>query len=226
VSEVCGCVNIIDAKSGILRNASKCAFHVESLKEDADAWSYFNKLGIIVDGVPQCRKYERELLTNAPPLIADGPNDHALEIGCGFSPYVPLFHKLGYSYLGIDPRPLACEWTSSTHCCSTRCTSIENFDSLDESYDVVLAAHVLEHVEDAPDMMRKIFDLLKVGGQAIIIVPNGYDDPTNPDHLWFFTESTLVAAMTAAGFVSTVTNQRRIVERERFIYASAMKGSR
>ena len=226
MTEVCGCVNERDDETELVRCVSKCQFHRDChTKNEGDAVAYYEQLGMVVDGIPQCRRLERELVNSGVPLdYAIGKFEQALEIGCGFSPYVPLMHKLGYNYLGIDSRPLACEWTGSTHCCHTICASLENFVYVAESFALVLAMHVLEHVEDAPAMIKKIHHLLFKGGKVILIVPNGYDDPTNPDHLWFFTETSISRLLTSTGFSCVYTSQRRVVKHERFIYVSAVKG--
>jgi len=41
----------------------------------------------------------------------------------------------------------------------------------DESYDVVMAHHVLEHIPDDKQAMRELFRLLKPGGVALLSVP-------------------------------------------------------
>jgi len=66
----------------------------------------------------------------------------------------------------------------------------------DESYDIVLCNHVLEHVEDDAQAMREIYRVLKPGGWAIMQVPlddtreKTYEDKsiTSPEgrekHFW------------------------------------------
>ena len=41
----------------------------------------------------------------------------------------------------------------------------------DASYDVVIAHHVLEHIDDDHQAMRELFRLLKPGGTAVLSVP-------------------------------------------------------
>lgn len=41
----------------------------------------------------------------------------------------------------------------------------------DANYDVVIAHHVLEHVDDDRRAMRELFRLLKPGGLAVLSVP-------------------------------------------------------
>lgn len=57
----------------------------------------------------------------------------------------------------------------------------------DESYDVVICNHVLEHVDDDAKAMSEMYRILKPGGFAILQVPqdtdaeNTYEDPTITD---------------------------------------------
>jgi hypothetical protein len=46
-------------------------------------------------------------------------------------------------------------------------------------------------------------------------------DPTNPDHLWFFTPSSLTRALEDAGFVIDELAWKQHVPQENFIYCLA-----
>ena len=56
----------------------------------------------------------------------------------------------------------------------------------DNTYDVVICNHVLEHVKDANVAMKEIYRVLKNGGFAILLVPikmdiDTFEDPTITD---------------------------------------------
>jgi SAM-dependent methyltransferase len=57
----------------------------------------------------------------------------------------------------------------------------------DESYDVVIANHVLEHIDDDRRAMRELFRVLRAGGIALLTVPinptrqTTYEDQTITD---------------------------------------------
>jgi SAM-dependent methyltransferase len=58
----------------------------------------------------------------------------------------------------------------------------------DESYDLVICSHVLEHVDDDKAAINEIYRVLKVGGQAILLVPiclslKGKDEDLNTNEL-------------------------------------------
>jgi len=62
--------------------------------------------------------------------------------------------------------------------------NIENVDLPDESVDVVVCAHVLEHVDDLK-ALREIYRILAVGGRALLMFPivEGWERTyENPSH--------------------------------------------
>ena len=52
---------------------------------------------------------------------------------------------------------------------------IQNMPLEDESFDVVICNHVLEHVEDDIKAMKEVYRVLKKGGWAILQVPINYN---------------------------------------------------
>jgi len=52
---------------------------------------------------------------------------------------------------------------------------IQNMPLEDESFDVVICNHVLEHVDDDVKAMKEIYRVLKKGGWAILQVPINYN---------------------------------------------------
>jgi SAM-dependent methyltransferase len=60
--------------------------------------------------------------------------------------------------------------SSYPHASADLCLNIEAIDLPDESYDVVIASHVLEHVDDGR-ALREIARILRPGGQLIAMVP-------------------------------------------------------
>ncbi len=52
----------------------------------------------------------------------------------------------------------------------------------DESFDEVLASHVLEHLFDMGGALREIHRVLKRGGKLIVVAPYGTDKLYDPFH--------------------------------------------
>jgi len=225
ISYSCGCVNTIDEISTALKSKSKCRQHLESQREVGalDA-RYYRELGAIDENnLPLSHIYIKEFkecLGSLP--IYRGENPRALEIGCGCSMYAPMYMESGYSYIGVEPSKWAAEWMKLTHECSVIEGSFEDILFERSSFAAVLAAHSLEHMKDAPAVVKKVYDILAVRGRFDIIIPND-EDPLNPDHLWFFNMTTLRTLLYRSGFVVNTMVQRKRIERESFIYCTAVK---
>lgn len=193
---------------------------------------YQQSMGTIVEGIPQHTRYERELdealaaLPEPDPLrICSSPEPRlAVDLGCGIGVYAPMLIRRGYTYIGVDKERFAVNWTHGAFGVCTCLCSVEDFlyeqgKEYERSCQLVIAAHVVEHLAEGPAVFKGIHKILRVGGRAIVVVPDD-EDPVNPDHLWFFTQRGLVAAMEACGFVNVQTSVFRRISRESFIYAS------
>jgi len=64
----------------------------------------------------------------------------------------------------------------------------------DESFDVIYAHHVLEHVEDILDTVFELHRILKPGGRLLVVVPHAWTDlgSANPFHRQRFTPHTFM----------------------------------
>ena len=102
-------------------------------------------------------------------------------------------------YVTADIRPGAADLTMD----------ITDIDAPDESFDVVLCSHVMEHIQDDMQAMREIRRILRRDGWAFIIVPFDpsrteiYEDPTitSPEgRLAAFGQSDHVRYYSASGF--------------------------
>jgi SAM-dependent methyltransferase len=223
----CGCVNAVDPEWGILRRVSTCAAH--QAEGGKTGLQHYIDMGCIVDGVPQSQKYAGELweaMDEIGESLMPLGNPHGgrmLEIGSGLSLYAPFFMKNWY-YEGIEPDLEAARWAESAFMVRISRKRIEDIQQKPIAlWDMILAAHVFEHLGDAPATMNKVLGMLAPGGRLILIVPNGEDDPVNPDHKFFFTQATLRSTLERIGFTDVRMVEKQIVKHERFIYCSAVK---
>jgi 2-polyprenyl-3-methyl-5-hydroxy-6-metoxy-1,4-benzoquinol methylase len=176
----------------------------------------------IQDGVPQCARYIRELLEGVSIPRAASLYAKALEVGCGCSMYAPLVQQLGYRYFGIEPSEWAAHWTRSTFNVQVDQSTVEEAVLIPNSYDLVIAAHVLEHVSSVIGVLEKLHLAMRPSATLIIVVPDD-QDRTNPDHWWFFTEVSLQRTLAETGFTEIQMKSIKRVEYEDFIYCSATK---
>jgi len=220
----CGCVNATDEASGVLRSISKCDRHKSRQRDPAtlDA-SYYEELGIVRDGKPLPTNHVAELTEALGPIPqASKLGGLATEFGCGASPYVAEILAAGYQYLGVDASEWATGWICENYGINARTAKVEDSFLSIPIDSFILAAHVLEHLDDAPGAIVGMTGMLASGGELWIIVPDD-SDPVNPDHLWFFTEATLRACVERAGMIVVKTAVRRHVSHENFIYLRASK---
>lgn len=217
----CGCENAY-SESGVLRYMVKCAFHVREKPrlEDEFARSYYESLGIFADGIPQVAPHveQMRLGLDDPPLGCYPVGALAIEVGCGCSMYAPWLMRLGYRYQGVEPCAWAARWTATAFDTAVVNCRVEDFEPREQQPALILAAHVLEHLEDAPGQIGRMTSWLAKGGLFIILVPDD-SDPVNPDHKWFFTEKTLHDTMRESGLEVRRIKTVQVVRHEKFIYA-------
>ncbi len=220
---VCGCINAIDGPSGVLKAVAKCASHrAEARETGVLGQAYYEHIEALKDGIPQTPRYLDEMAERmgAEPPLAWG--ERALEIGAGVSMYAGWVQRLGYRYQAVEPSPWAAAWLRNTYLCTVHEGPFETFAAPPDEFSLILAAHSLEHMADAPGAVEKCAGLLKTGGELWAIVPDDRD-PLNPDHLWFFSAETLRSTVEAAGLAVACVHEFPGCEMENFLYLRAVK---
>ena len=134
-----------------------------------------------------------------------------LEIGSSLGFLLAVFKQDGWDVLGVEPRSFAARFTRETHGIETINSILEDAGVPDESVDVVLLNHVIEHVDDPLRTFREINRVLKPSGHFVIETPR-YDtlmfkllgrrerSINCEGHIYFFTTQTLRKLYEHAGF--------------------------
>lgn len=219
----CGCINETDSESGVTKSISKCEHHKARMGRGGLA--YYEELGCLKNGkkIPtnHIKEFKEALeLMGADPLGGAGG---CLEIGVGVGMYIDwVWEEVGYNYEGIEPDREAAEFTENRYEWPIYVSTFEEFDLGCKQYDLILAAHVIEHFKDSPTAIKLIHDRLAPGGRVLLLIPDDTDQ-INPDHLWFYSPKTFLAVLQRAGFVNIRMCVRRITSKENFIYVSAYK---
>lgn len=224
----CGCINETDSDSGVLHCIKKCEFHLKWAADHQQGGSieYFKDVGCIdAQGIPTNINLIGELWDGLSVVdiqyLWAGLDKNILEIGAGLGPYIPQFLQAHWNFTTIERGVFASHWLKNAFYVPVLTVSIEEYlATSDINYHCIFAAHLFEHLENMPKVLRQCFD--RVTERLYLIVPDD-GDPTNPDHYWFFTQETLKALLEKIGFVKVRMQMRKHVPQENFIYCVAEK---
>jgi 2-polyprenyl-3-methyl-5-hydroxy-6-metoxy-1,4-benzoquinol methylase len=134
-----------------------------------------------------------------------------VEVGSSFGYILESFRKDGWDVQGIEPDRHAAKYASNRMKIETINSTLESARLPDESVDVIVMLHVIEHVPDPIGTLREIMRVLKPGGRLVLETPR-YDTAmfwllgrrerslSCDGHIFFFTTDSLRKAYTAAGF--------------------------
>jgi SAM-dependent methyltransferase len=105
-----------------------------------------------------------------------------LDVGCGVKPYRDVFEPYVTEHVGVDPveNPSA-ELRGP----------VEALPVGDASFDVVLCAQVLEHVDDPPLAIRELSRVTRPGGRVLLSTHGVYPFHPNPVDHWRWTHTGL-----------------------------------
>lgn len=94
--------------------------------------------------------------------------ERVLEVGCGQGHLTKRLAERGVDIIGVDANPNAPEISDSDRVVYMRA---ESLDFEDESFDVVVSVHALEHIPDIEGAVSEMSRVLKPGGRALHIYP-------------------------------------------------------
>ena len=101
------------------------------------------------------------------------PGLDIVEVGCGTGEFLMAAQKAGHRVVGLDLSDEAVTYVKRRHPdIDVRCATLDSDDLHPESFDVVAAFHVVEHVPDPVDLLRQMTRLLRPGGLLYVRVPN------------------------------------------------------
>jgi len=119
-----------------------------------------------------------------------------LDVGCGEMPYLSLFEPHVREVVGMDA------WDNPR--ASLRAV-IEAIPAGDASFDVVLCAQVLEHVDDPAQGIRELARVTRPGGRVLLSTHGTMVYHPNPVDLWRWTGAGLERLFTENGGWASVT---------------------
>jgi 2-polyprenyl-3-methyl-5-hydroxy-6-metoxy-1,4-benzoquinol methylase len=133
-----------------------------------------------------------------------------LEIGCGEGLFLEQARNFGYNVKGIEPNNETSKYARESLGIDVQTATLAEAEIEDESIDIVVMFHVIEHLLDPNFEISKIRNLLKTKGLLVIETPNISSLPYKllrrkwrqfiPDHYWFFSEKTIHSFLDKHGF--------------------------
>lgn len=134
-----------------------------------------------------------------------------LDVGCGPGVNLKTFQEQGWDVYGIEMSEAAVTQARERVGDRIHQGTLETTPFKDESFDVILLSHSLEHLFSPIDELARVRRLLKPEGRLVIAVPNADSleaklfgrwwvpwDP--PRHLYHFGKTTLTRLLKQAGF--------------------------
>ncbi|MDD4938185.1 MAG: class I SAM-dependent methyltransferase, partial [Candidatus Shapirobacteria bacterium] len=136
---------------------------------------------------------------------------HILDVGCGTGDLISFFKKNGYSVRGLEINKSAKAFVKENVFGEISFTTLKKASFKKNSFDVVTANHVLEHVYDLKKFLNEIKMFLKKNGCFYLKVPNfGYWEYKVfgkysyalevPRHMYFFDKKSLKNLLISNGF--------------------------
>src|SRR3954447_24429303 len=125
----------------------------------------FDKERVQVRDYADTREYLKKLYPHRGKLI---------ELGCGVGFLLKAFADDGWDVTGIEPDRGFCDYIEKKQGLKALPTILETSGIPDNSVDVVVFLHVIEHVPDPLATLQTIFRVLKPGGHLVLETPR-YD---------------------------------------------------
>ncbi|MFX1256028.1 MAG: methyltransferase domain-containing protein [Promethearchaeota archaeon] len=127
-------------------------------------------------------KAQSEFMEERLSLLDFSSAEKVLEIGCGLGndALILIKHlKEGGKYLGVDVNPEYVEKANAlfrnenltdTACAET--ADAMTMPMMPNYYDIVMIVRVLEHLTDPASLLKRVFEMLKPGGELLCIEPD------------------------------------------------------
>lgn len=173
------------------------------------------------------------------------PPGRLLDFGCGWGFFLEDAREAGWQVRGLEPLPGHGVHARGALGLDVVTDTLRPDSFPPESFDVVTAFQVFEHLPDPGAELTKLHGLLRPGGLVVIEVPNiatpllrllgGRHRHFVEDHLWFFSPRTLGRLLERHGFQPIATHfptRRLPLERlldawaARYLPPAALRGLR
>jgi 2-polyprenyl-3-methyl-5-hydroxy-6-metoxy-1,4-benzoquinol methylase len=137
------------------------------------------------------------------------PRPRVLDVGCATGALLEKLRDRGWDCVGVELSPAA-DYARHERGLDVRGESLEESRFPPARFDLVLASHLIEHLNDPAAFVREVFRLLAPGGYFLATTPNiaGFQARLFGsrwrsaifDHLYLFSATTLSALLRQSGF--------------------------
>jgi len=152
-------------------------------------------------------KLEKKLFANAEKLRAEPSS--ILDIGCATGALIASLHDKGWRVTGVEISPSAI-YAKNERKLDVRNIPLEENHFPDNSFDVILASHLIEHLNEPKTFLEETYRILKNNGAVFITTPDisGFQSRLFGsrwrsaifDHLYLFSRRTLSKMLKTVGF--------------------------
>lgn len=142
-------------------------------------------------------------------FLREGKN-HLLDIGCATGALLEKLQRRGWKVSGIEISTPQAEYARRQRNLNVIETPLEKASLESDSFNMILASHLIEHVNDPGYFVREAYRILAPGGYLLITTPNieGFQSRLLGscwrsaifDHLYLFSKKTLTRMLQDAGF--------------------------
>jgi len=132
-----------------------------------------------------------------------------LDIGCATGSLLTHLRDKGWRVTGVEISPAA-EYARNERRLDVRNIPLEEINFAAGTFDIVLASHLIEHLNNPRSFLNEVYRVLKDGGYFFITTPNisGFQAYLFKDrwrsaifdHLYLFSKTTLIKMMKDSGF--------------------------
>ncbi|GHU64500.1 hypothetical protein FACS189447_01440 [Spirochaetia bacterium] len=133
-----------------------------------------------------------------------------LDIGCATGTLLAELKKRGWDTAGIEICEEEAGYARKERFLDVRSLPLEENHFTERSFDVILASHLIEHLNDPGALVKEVRRILKPGGRFIVTTPNisgfqakmfrGQWRSAIFDHLYLFSVKTLSELLKRNGF--------------------------
>ena len=167
--------------------------------ENEDAFLVLQQLALKDAGFPRLEKK----------ILANVKNPKVLDIGCATGALLLNLRERGWNVTGVEISPCAA-YAKEKRSLDVRSIPLEENKFADSSFNIILASHLIEHLNDPKTFLKEAHRILIKNGYLFVTTPNisgfqarlfgsGWRSAIF-DHLYLFSKRSLIKMLKDSGF--------------------------